>query len=308
MKESGSAQRDEGDYFPPFFVSRSVRHPQLATSSWQCEGTIVAAVVVLHGLAEHAGRYAHLAEYFNSHNVAVFSYDHVGHGRSEGTRLYAECAQDFVNDVEAFVDLVIEWIPAETPIFCFCHSMGGMIGALYGLGGNVSSRVAGFIFSSPAFAPGSSVGGSVLLAVTRSLSAFACLFAPKISIRAYDAREVSTLDLEQKRYSSDKLNCQAGVTAKLGNLLFTAMDHVQENQKHFRFPALLFVGRKDTIVSQQAVNDFYEHIDHPDKSLFIAENSKHEVLNDVDSAVVMSRVAQWVVERAGPFSSKNGAN
>jgi acylglycerol lipase len=286
-------------FFPEFFDGCGNSRPRLATSSWENSAVEqpFAAVVILHGLAEHAGRYTHFAAHLNKNNMFAFSYDHRGHGRSEGARLFAEAADEFVNDVETFVELVAQWIPG-IPIFMYCHSMGGLIGALYGIQNKVSSRVKGFVFSSPAFAPGEFVGGSSMIAFTRAVSSFASVLAPKFRIRAYDAREVSTLESEQKKYTDDKLNCQAGVTAGLGNLLFKSMDHIKSNQAFFCFPALVFVGRKDYLVSQQAIADFFHAIQHADKSFFIAENSKHEVLNDVDSGEVMLWVVDWIKERS----------
>src|SRR5437762_13809417 len=41
-----------------------------------------AAVQIVHGLAEHAGRYARLATALNSVGYAVYANDHRGHGRT----------------------------------------------------------------------------------------------------------------------------------------------------------------------------------------------------------------------------------
>ena len=46
-----------------------------------------ACVLLVHGLAEHTGRYHRLAAHFNSAGIAVVGPDHIGHGaspRSEG--------------------------------------------------------------------------------------------------------------------------------------------------------------------------------------------------------------------------------
>ena len=44
------------------------------------------AVLVVHGLGEHAGRYDVLAHILNAWGFAVRSYDQYGHGESDGTR------------------------------------------------------------------------------------------------------------------------------------------------------------------------------------------------------------------------------
>ena len=49
---------------------------------WLPEGAPRAAVQIAHGLAEHAGRYARLAEALTGAGYAVYADDHRGHGRS----------------------------------------------------------------------------------------------------------------------------------------------------------------------------------------------------------------------------------
>ena len=43
-------------------------------------------VILVHGLGEHAGRYAHVAEQLNRWGFAVRGYDQCGHGESGGLR------------------------------------------------------------------------------------------------------------------------------------------------------------------------------------------------------------------------------
>ncbi|MDO9192342.1 MAG: alpha/beta hydrolase, partial [Undibacterium sp.] len=43
-------------------------------------------IVIMHGLGEHCGRYAHVARFFNALGLTVRTYDHRGHGKSGGAR------------------------------------------------------------------------------------------------------------------------------------------------------------------------------------------------------------------------------
>jgi alpha-beta hydrolase superfamily lysophospholipase len=49
-------------------------------------GKVRGNIVLMHGLGEHCGRYAHVARFFNDCGWAVRTYDHRGYGRSGGTR------------------------------------------------------------------------------------------------------------------------------------------------------------------------------------------------------------------------------
>jgi alpha-beta hydrolase superfamily lysophospholipase len=50
--------------------------------SWLPSGVPKAVVQIAHGLAEHAGRYARLAQALNAAGYAVYANDHRGHGRT----------------------------------------------------------------------------------------------------------------------------------------------------------------------------------------------------------------------------------
>ena len=45
-----------------------------------------AAVLILHGMQEHSGRYKNFAEYLANNGFAVLLYDHLGHGKSAENR------------------------------------------------------------------------------------------------------------------------------------------------------------------------------------------------------------------------------
>ena len=56
-----------------------------------------ACVLLAHGLAEHTGRYEHVAARFNERGVAVVGPDHIGHGASPGVRVYLKASPSISN-------------------------------------------------------------------------------------------------------------------------------------------------------------------------------------------------------------------
>ena len=87
-----------------------------------------ACVLLAHGLAEHTGRYAHVAARFNERGVAVVGPDHVGHGASPGIRVFLRTFSEYLEPMLALRGLIEEWYPGQ-PVFLFGHSMGGLISA-----------------------------------------------------------------------------------------------------------------------------------------------------------------------------------
>jgi acylglycerol lipase len=82
-------------------------------------------VVIAHGLAEHAGRYGHVAERLVGSGFDVWAPDHRGHGRSAGRRVYVERFATFGADLETLRLLAADRCPG--PQFLLGHSMGGAI-------------------------------------------------------------------------------------------------------------------------------------------------------------------------------------
>ena len=99
-------------------------------------------VFIVHGLGEHVGRYAYVAEYWRSKGFVVCGMDHQGHGQSEGDRMFVEQFRDLASDYLDFVYDVLqrkEMLKLEEnemaklvdlqglPRFIFGHSMGGAV-------------------------------------------------------------------------------------------------------------------------------------------------------------------------------------
>ena len=58
-----------------------------------------AVLMIIHGIAEHSGRYAHVGNFFAAQNIAVTSFDLRGHGKSEGKKAYVSSFDLYLDDV-----------------------------------------------------------------------------------------------------------------------------------------------------------------------------------------------------------------
>ena len=85
-----------------------------------------AVILLVHGLGEHAGRYADWAARFNERGVTIRAFDLPGHGYSEGRRGVIPSPEK----VFETIDTVIRGIKTEfpdVPLFLYGHSIGGGI-------------------------------------------------------------------------------------------------------------------------------------------------------------------------------------
>ena len=88
-------------------------------------------VVIVHGLCEHQGRYDYLTMRLNAQGYSVYRFDHRGHGRSKGTKVFYSAFDEIAKDIDVVVDRAIAENP-ESPLFIVGHSMGGY-GAVFWL-------------------------------------------------------------------------------------------------------------------------------------------------------------------------------
>lgn len=94
---------------------------------WEPAGEPVAVVQIIHGIAEHMLRYDEFARFLNAHGVLVVAEDHMGHGKSEGTRLYFSGGwETAAEDCYTLLTRTHEEFP-QLPYFLFGHSMGSFL-------------------------------------------------------------------------------------------------------------------------------------------------------------------------------------
>ena len=178
---------------------------------WAAEGDARAVVVLVHGIAEHSGRYERTGRLFAEAGFRVRSFDVVGHGASGGDRVDIDEWSRFHDQVESHMD----WAKDQgTPVILMGHSMGGLISLGYTLDGRNEPDL--LVLSAPA------LGGGA--AWQRALAGPAARIAPKLSMPQNVKGEHLSRDPEvAELYFSDPL-VHTKVTTRFGTAMFDAMD------------------------------------------------------------------------------------
>ncbi len=91
---------------------------------WQTTGTPKGIVNLVHGLGEHTGRYAHIAEALTKIGYNLIGFDLRGHGLSEGKRGHTPDYDYIMDDVELFLEKSSEFFGSDQPHFLYGHSLG----------------------------------------------------------------------------------------------------------------------------------------------------------------------------------------
>src|SRR5690349_7968444 len=107
-----------------------------------------AVAVVVHGYAEHIGRYREVANVLVQAGLAVVGFDLRGHGRSSGRRGHIDAFSDYLDDLDAALALARQLHPG-LPVVLVSHSNGGLITLRALTDERRRPDVAGAIISSP---------------------------------------------------------------------------------------------------------------------------------------------------------------
>ena len=264
-------------------------HLNLFWQRWLPRGRPRPTLIVVHGLAEHGSRYGNFVSHFVPRGYAVYAHDLRGHGRSEGRRCFVNRFQQYVDDLDRFLDIVKQEQPA-TRIFLAGHSMGGTISVAYAI--EHQDRLAGLILSGSALAPGSSIS-PVQLAIVRALSRL----APRLGVASLKASGISRDEEVVTAYVNDPLVFKGKITARLGGELLSMMRTLPERTPVIKLPVLIMHGAEDVMSQPQGSRLLCDQVSSQDKTLVLYEGLHHEIYNEPERESVFADVEAWLVER-----------
>jgi len=262
------------------------RVSELYWQSWQPDAPPRAAVLLVHGLGEHSGRYRHVATHLVERDVAVYAIDHSGHGRSGGVPGFVVGFEDYLDGVRALFGK-IRTEQGQCPVFLVGHSMGGLIGAVYLL--DHPSEFAGCVLSGPAVEV-ENAPPAWLLHVNRLLARL----TPKVGMLKLDPAGVSRDEAVVADYISDPLVYKGKVSARLVAELFSNMQKVMANAGRIRLPILLLHGEADVLASPRGSRSLYELVGSSDKTLRIYPGLYHEIFNEPEQDEVLGHMSDWI--------------
>jgi alpha-beta hydrolase superfamily lysophospholipase len=195
------------------------------------------AVLFVHGLGEHSGRYDRLAAWFNQRGYAVRGYDQRGHGRSPGRRGALRHRDDLLADLAAVYHDYAH-AAAQRPLL-LGHSMGGLVATRAVLDGALAPPA--LVLSSPALRSWESPQmirlASVLGRLLPSLPLRSGLHASRLS---HDPGVVAG-------YRGDPLR-HGWITPRLADFIFREGAACIADAAELAVPTLLLVAESDELV------------------------------------------------------------
>ena len=248
---------------------------------WPTEGPPRATVVLVHGIAEHSGRYERTGSLLSDAGIAVRSFDLFGFGGSGGPRgdilewdIYHDQIERQISSVAAL----------GIPMILLGHSMGGTLAAGYVISGRPSPAL--LVLSAPAFSGGAGW--------QRVLATVGARLAPTISIpNSLKGEQLSRDPAVGEAYFSDPLVWRK-TTLRLGDHLFEAMAEVAAGATRIEIPTLVLHGGADSIVPPQSTA-FLADLPGFERRLY--PSLRHEILNEPEGPELVQEIIDWIDAR-----------
>lgn len=251
------------------------------------------SVVLVHGYAEHCGRYEHVAARLVAEGCSVHAFDLQGHGRSEGRRCHVRRFDDFLDDLSGVVQSVRAGTPA-LPLFVVGHSMGGLIVSAWARERQREVRdvdVRGVATSGAVLAPPDGVSRSRMLAA-RWLSRLLPTFGIGSDL---DPSGLSRDPEVVRGYVEDPL-VESKMTLSLGAELMSAVARTSGGAGDVRVPMLLLHGDEDPLCAAQGSRDFFDGL-AVERRIHVYPGLRHEIFNEPEHPKVLDDLLAWMRER-----------
>ncbi len=250
------------------------------------------AVLVVHGFGEHSGRYLHFPHFLNEVVETVASFDHRGHGRSEGARGHIGRFDDFVEDVRVQFEQLHSQMMAKhgkAEIHLFGHSLGGHI-ALRSLLKNPELSFASASISAPFLGlktpvPAAKRGAASLL----SGVGLGWLQLPA----DLDVSLVSRDGAVVEAYRRDRL-IHGKMTPRMFSEIMKAIGDTMKRDSGIKVPLQIMIPLQDGIVDSEKSLEFFRNLKVREKSLKTYPGFYHEAFNDIGKEQFFADLVAWM--------------
>lgn len=263
---------------------------RLFERSWQPDGAPRGVLALVHGYAEHSGRYEYVGVWLAQRGYAVHALDLRGHGQSDGDRVFVRSFNEYLDDVDAFLALVRERHDGATP-WLMGHSMGGTVVTLAAV--TRRPEVRGLLLSGAVLA--ATAGTPRIVTQTMLLLG---RFVPRLRVRKLAAATVSRDPEVVALYDSDPLNFRGKMPAGLIASMIRADRVIGERMERIELPLLILHGTEDVLSSSDGSEALYRRAGSSDKTLKMYDGLYHEILNEPERDVVLEDMASWLDARS----------
>ena len=261
----------------------------LAVQDWHLASGVRprAAVLVVHGLGEHAGRYDHLARVLNDWGFVVRSYDQYGHGDSDGIRGGMPHPTRLLDDLADLVESTRVRNPG-IPLILLGHSLGGLVAASFVA--RTLLTVDALVLSSPCLATRLSPVQKLLMAVVPRI-------APNLTVaNGLDPNLLSHDPQVVQAYQSDP-RVHDRISGRLARFIAEEGELVRLRAPGWKVPTLLMYAGDDRMVDPEGSRAFASAAPSRFVTARCFDGMYHEIFNELQAQPVYACLREWLDAR-----------
>lgn len=254
---------------------------------WPAVAPARAHLLIVHGIAEHAGRYAHVANQLSGSGIATYGYDLRGFGGSGGHRAYVEHWTQYHDDLEDRL-AAVRSAAGRLPVVLYGHSMGGLIALGYVLADPPRPLPDVLVLSAPAL-------DAAVPRWKRGLARLLGRTVPRFAIaNTFPEGGLSSDPAVEAAYVADPIAVHR-TTARLGSELFREQDRLRiVLARGGPLPVTTYVlhGADDAIVPAWASRSLDGR---PNVTRHVYPGLHHETHNEPSGRAVIDDTIGWIL-------------
>ena len=262
-----------------YLYTRSDDGTKIRLARWNEDGD--RDILLVHGLAEHIGRYQHVGSFFAEKGWRVTALEFRGHGESGGKRGHTDRWHRYFEDIQATVGSI------RKPVAMVGHSMGGLI-TLWCLRYPITPEVRCAAVSNP------------LLGLFQQPPRLKVLFGkvaekvlPTFSIPNGINPDFLSRDPEVvEQYKADP-RVFSTITTRWGNEMLKAVDDVHSYAPQYKNPLRLMIGENDKVCDPAMSKKFANAYTGPIETVYY-EKCYHELFNEPEQLDILTETEQWL--------------
>ena len=269
---------------------KSFDDTELFYRAWHPTSPSTQAIVLFHGGHEHSGRFDELAEKLALPQTSIFAWDARGHGRSPGTRGYADNFMDLVRDANAFMQHISARyaIPTENMV-CLGHSVGSVIVSTWLH--DYAPQVRGAVLGSPAF--------DIKLYVPLAKSGLKVWqkVQPGGFVNSYVRPGMLTHDAQEAEARRHDPLISPKISLRVLTSLRETANRIVQNASAIETPLLMLCAGNDYVVHHKAQKTFFDGLSSSVKEMVIYDGFYHEIFHEAERERPIAKAKAFIKER-----------
>ncbi|XP_057957919.1 uncharacterized protein LOC131150883 [Malania oleifera] len=263
--------------------------------SWFPAGDEIKGIlIIIHGLNEHSGRYAHFARQLTSCNFGVYAMDWIGHGGSDGLHGYVPSLDHVVADTGAFLEKIKSENPG-IPCFLFGHSTGGAVVLKAASDPYIEQMLEGIVLTSPALRV------KPAHPIVRAVAPLFSLVVPTFQFKGANKRgiPVSRDPAALLAKYSDPLVYTGPIRVRTGHEILRISSYLMRNFKAVTVPFFVLHGTADRVTDPFASQDLYNEAASEFKDIRLYDGFLHDLLFEPEREEIAQDIIAWMGKRLG---------